>query len=150
MRNQERRQAVQARTDALKARLTSLGIPWSYGGRETLSFSLETLEQAASRLEEAELLQPGTGADSPASRLTVLPLPFDLMRVACGDEMTFSTTDGHGVILRLPTVAEYRHELQRSAAHLLDRGIPADQLPPLPSDARIAEMIRPLPSRTGQ
>lgn len=71
----------------------------------------------------------------------VLMTPFEALRVAEGNAMIFSTTDGGSVCVKVPTLAEYKAVLER--AREADPAL-AEILPPIPADAEIERVIRPL------
>lgn len=70
--------------------------------------------------------------------VVVLPTPFELVRIAQGNPMHFTSTDDEVVTLRLPTREEFRTKVEQARADLPPGG------PPMPSDADIDHLIRPL------
>jgi hypothetical protein len=70
---------------------------------------------------------------------TVAVTAFELLRAATGNPINVSTLDGRAVELRLPTVEEFTEMVVRARA-----GVPADQLPPMPTVAEIENLVAPL------
>lgn len=76
-----------------------------------------------------------------AERIEVLAIAHELLRAAAGHPITVSTVDGQEVVLRLPTVEEFRAVLERGQRWHAEHGLSA---PPPPSDERIADLVAPL------
>ncbi len=72
----------------------------------------------------------------------VLATPFEMLRAAAGYPMTLSTLDGEEVVLRIPTLEEFRQALVRSKAWFEANNL---SMPDPPSDEQIRAAIRPLP-----
>lgn len=74
-------------------------------------------------------------------RIEVLATAHELLRAATGHPITVSTPDGQEVVLRLPTVEEFRAAIERGQRWHEEHNLSA---PPPPSDERIAELVQPL------
>ncbi|MFI7042616.1 hypothetical protein ACIBI0_38565 [Microbispora rosea] len=71
----------------------------------------------------------------------VLATPFELLRAASGNPITVSTVDGEEVVLRIPTLEEYKSAVERSHEWFAAHGL---EVPEAPSDDAIRAAIKPL------
>jgi hypothetical protein len=71
----------------------------------------------------------------------VLVTPHELLRAAEGHAMTVSTTDGEHLVLRIPTLEEFKRGIDKARASLEAKGLHTPEPPP---DDRLADIVRPL------
>lgn len=76
-----------------------------------------------------------------AERIEVVAIAHELLRAASGHPITVSTPDGQEVLLRLPTVEEFKAAVERGQRWHEEHGL---SVPPPPSDERIADLVAPL------
>ena len=74
--------------------------------------------------------------------LEVLATPFEMLRAAAGHPQTLKATDGQEVVLRIPTVEEFKQTLTQARAWFEERHLP---IPDPPTDAQIRAIVTPLP-----
>lgn len=77
-------------------------------------------------------------------QITVAVTAHELVRAAIGKPVTCRALDGTTVILRLPSVVEMAAEINEARRTLLEQGLPQESLPPMPTSAEIAQLVRPL------
>ena len=71
----------------------------------------------------------------------ILITPHELLRTAAGHPMTVRTTDGEDLVLRLPTVEEFKLQIEQAQASLRNQGL---HVPEPPSDDVLRDIVRPL------
>lgn len=74
-------------------------------------------------------------------RREVLVTPHELLRAAEGHAMTVQTVDGENLVLRIPTLQEFKRGIEKARASLEAKGL---QTPEPPPDERLADIVRPL------
>jgi hypothetical protein len=147
-RRSDEQDARRAARRELQERLRAAGVQTTESGGQSTGFDMLLLsrfelEKLANRLEQ-DHERPTT-----PELITVMAVPSELMRAATGETLPVHTSDDRIVVeLRIPTALEYRLILERARREVSEKrgGV---QLPPMPSDAQIVRMLRPLDGRQG-